>query len=487
MENREEIVNFRPQPGPQTDLFRTPVRDIMFGGARGGGKSSGLIGLFAQKAYLVYQKYGIPNAFSGMIFRRYSNEMEDLIREANEQYYGLAKFTQSPYPTFKFHPHGPCGGADLTFLHIERTEDAMKYQGRNKQFIGVDEAGNYASPEPIDLLGATLRSKHGFPTYRVLTANPGGPGHNWLKAKYVDPAPPGEPFMGYEDEEEVGYRQFIPARLEDNLILMKQDPNYEQRIRAAVSGNQALWRAWRYGDWDITAGGMFDDLWRRPVHSLDPFVVPPTWRTYRSYDWGHSSPFSIGWWAFSDGTPAQLANGKRFKFPRETMVRIQEWYGKGKMPNTGIRMIEPDIAQGILVREKLLGREIEPGPADINLFIEHQGSMLYNSHKEVGIRFAEPDKSPRSRVLRWQLMRKRLAACYPPEGWPEGRPWVMEDPGLFVFNTCTDWLRTVPTIPRDQKKSDDVDTEAEDHCADETGLMVLHSPARLERVQLTGI
>ena len=68
-------------------------------------------------------------------------------------------------------------------------------------------------------------------------------------------------------------------------------------------------RAWLFGDWDITAGGMFDDLWDASVHVVQPFEIPGTWYLDRSFDWGSSKPYSVGWWAESDGSDIKLADG----------------------------------------------------------------------------------------------------------------------------------------------------------------------------------
>ena len=52
-------------------------------------------------------------------------------------------------------------------------------------------------------------------------------------------------------------------------------------------------------------------------------------------------------------------------------------------------------------------------------------------------------------------MRKRFKAAH---------SFPMEDAGLFFFNNCLNSIRTIPVLPRDDKKTDDVDTDAEDHC-----------------------
>jgi len=73
----------------------------------------------------------------------------------------------------------------------------------------------------------------------------------------------------------------------------------------------------------------------------------------------------------------------------------------------------------------------------------------------------QADKAPGSRIQGWEEIRTRLSNALPGDGG------VREKPGLFVFDTCLSFLETFPVLPRDDKKLDDVDTEAEDHIGDE--------------------
>src|SRR4051812_21028293 len=179
----------------------------------------------------------------------------------------------------------------------------------------------------------------------IWTANPGGVGHNWYKARYVDPAPALTPFY---DSMQRTWRVFIPSRLEDNPKLAANDPDYWMRVQAAANGRTDLVKAWRYGDWDVVAGGMFDDVWRASHHVIEPFQIPYHWRVDRSFDWGSSKPFSVGWWAESDGT--QAPNGR--VYPRGTLFRITEWYGWNGQPNVGVKMLAVDVAKKIVETEK---------------------------------------------------------------------------------------------------------------------------------------
>jgi hypothetical protein len=463
----DTVVVWQAQPGPQAALISCPIEDIFFGGARGGGKTDGSLG-----DWLSHQEEAGGFA-RGIFFRRTYDELEEALDRATELFTPLGARYKASKRVWIF-PNG----ARLKFRRLERDRDASRYQGHQYTWVCFEELTQWASADPVDKLRACLRNGKAPVQKRFLaTGNPGGVGHNWVKARYIDPAPPFTPF--FDSDQEV-WRVFIPSRLDDNLALQQNDPDYWKRVKASAGGNEALLQAWRFGNWDIVAGGMLDDLFRRGVHVLKPFPVPASWYVDRSFDWGDSKPFSVGWWAQSDGTPAALADGQVRHFPRGTLFRIGEWYGcvAGK-PNKGLKLLAPDIAKGIKEREAKLGcvakERIKPGPADGMIFdtgkIENTRSLA-DVMSANGVRWTQADKSPGSRKVGWQRLREYLSAALPKYD-PEERLLPMEAPGLFVFENCTQWIRTVPVLPRDESDTDDVDSDAEDHAGDETRYRLL--------------
>ena len=475
-----EVVIFDPLPGPQTELLTVPVRDILFGGARGGGKSYGVLGHFAAKAIRTVSVYGKRNCFHGILMRRTYPELEDIIKRAKEMFGGVGEWKEGK-KTFIFPVEGIFGGATLKFRHLEKDDDATKYQGHEYQWVCIEEAGNFPSPKPVYMLRATLRSAEGVPTYFLLTANPGGVGHNWLKSDYVDPSPPSVPFkVKLEGSIKEVYRIFIPSKLSDNPILMEaNDGEYLQNLLFAVAGNEQLRRAWLDGDWNVIAGGMFDDVWSDFHHILEPFAIPGNWPITRAYDWGSSAPFSIGWWATTDDSLITLPDRSVRQFAHGTLIRIHEWYGCSKNHhNQGLRLVEEEIINGIKEIEQTEGIHCnQAGPADTNIFEIKDGTALADKHHKHGIYWKQAVKHPGSRITGWQHIRQRLVSSK--EDYPE-------HPGLFVFNTCRDFIRTVPVLQRAKKNIEDVNTESEDHIADETRYMVMHVPAVTGISKLTG-
>ncbi len=155
----------------------------------------------------------------------------------------------------------PCGESFVADLTVDGANHYISACGliNKNTWIAFDEAGNWPSPAPIDKLRACLRSAHGVPCLMRLTGNPGGVGHNWLKARYVDGQTPGRPFM---DPVTGMYRVFIPSRLTDNRILTSADPTYINRLRGA--GAEWLVKAWEMGDWSgPPVGGIINPNWLR--------------------------------------------------------------------------------------------------------------------------------------------------------------------------------------------------------------------------------
>lgn len=296
---------------------------------------------------------------------------------------------------------------------------------------------------------------------RIIGAsNPGGIGHTWVKSAFIDIAPPME--IVQMAAAEGGFRrQFIPALLSDNPTMMTNDPDYADRLSGL--GDPMLVRAMLSGDWDIVAGGMFDDVWDRERQIIPAFDIPPGWVIDRAFDWGDSRPFAVAWFAEADGTEATRPDGTTWCPPRGTLILIDEWYGWSGKPNEGCRMLASDIAAGILARESELtasGRisgPVLPGPADTSIFDVENGHSIAADMEAAGVMWARADKRPGSRINGWQRLRRLLSAsCKHP----------LEEPGLFAFDHCLHFSRTIPVLPRDQRKADDVDTEAEDHLGD---------------------
>jgi hypothetical protein len=457
------------QAGSQVLFLSSPVFETLYEGTRGPGKTDALLADFCQH---VGQGFGA--AWRGILFRESYPELADVVAKSKawfELWFPGAKFNESDYVwTFP-------DGEQLLLRHMSKPDDYRKYHGHAYPWIGWEELTNWANDVCFKLMMSCCRgTMPGMPRKVRATTNPYGKGHNWVKKRYRLPQmrgkiihTPGDPDVPDSGEPD---RVAIHGNIRENRILLDADPHYISRIRAAAANPQQV-EAWLNGSWDITSGGMLDDLWRADVHSVARFQVPRSWIIDRSFDWGESKPFSVGWWAESDGTDLVFPSGRVMRTVPGDLFRIAEWYGcqKGE-ENKGLRMLASDIADGIKFREishGLAGR-VKPGPADSSIFDEENGMCIANDMKKRGIKWEKADKGPGSRKQGWQQIRKRLAgaANLDEEGkLRTGRP--REFPGLFVVGEmCPDFMRTVPSLPRSDKDPDDVDTDVEDHAGDES-------------------
>ena len=357
---KDVSIIWQPQEGTQTHLIACPIFEVFFGGARGGGKTESSIGDWLAHSNL-YGELAI-----GLFVRRKFVQLAEVIARTKQIFPKLgAKYNEQK------HEWRMANGARLKFAYLEKDGDAEEYQGHSYTRIYVEEVTNFANPDPINKLRATLRSAEGVPTGMRLTGNPGGPGHNWVKARYIDPDPRGykiiveEEKMIIDDVEIVVKleRVFIPSKLTDNKLIMRRDPSYVLRLRQ--SGSAELVRAWLNGDWDIVDGAFFDNFqdW---LHVLPRDIIPTIPRNalrFRAFDWGSAKPFSVGWYAVSDGT---------WGLPKNALLKYREWYGSSGI-NKGLKMTAKQVAQGIVKREE--HEVIQYGVADPAIFIR-DGEVL---------------------------------------------------------------------------------------------------------------
>lgn len=426
-----------PQPGPQTDAISADwCSELLYGGAAGGGKSDFLLGDYLQDV----EHFGA--AWQGILFRRSLPELEEMIARSQEIYAGSGAVWREQRKRWEWP-----SGAMLRMRYLEADRDATRYQGAAYTWIGWDELGQHPTPFGYKYLRARLRSAHNVPRKRIRSsANPGGVGHHWIKAKFVDPAPKG--FVPFKDPDTDGDVMFVPSRLTDNAILMKNDPEYVGRLKGL--GSPALVKAWLEGDWNIIAGAFFPEF--GPQHIVRPHELPKEWTRFRAMDWGSAKPFSVGWYAISDGSvPA---------YPRGALIKYREWYGcKSGEVNVGLKLTAEVVGAGIAERER--GELISYGVIDPAAH-SHDGGPSIAERILIGsggtVAFGRADNSrvgARGALSGWDQLRARLVG-------EEGRPM------LYFFDTCRDSIRTIPALPHDENRPEDVDTDAEDHAGDET-------------------
>lgn len=337
---------WRPQPGPQALLTCCPADDILFGGARGGGKTDALLGDAG-----MYSQTWAPY-FRGLLIRRTYDELDEVVARAHEIFEPLGARWQAGRYTWRF----PWGGF-LKLRYLKRDEDASKYQGHSYNWLGPDEAGNFPNSAPLDKLSATLRDKHGVPIREIKTANPGGPGQSWLVERYIKDF---TPMVPHRDPVTGRVRVYIPSRLEDNTALTASDPGYANRLRG--TGPAWLVSAWLKGDWfAVQEGGVIKSKWWKRFDVEDPDAGPLEMRLslppgrvaawVQSWDTAHKAnqvndPSVCTVWAVMENGEAYLVDvlRKRMEYP--------------DLKAAAIKMFDKWGADVVLIEDKASGQSL---------------------------------------------------------------------------------------------------------------------------------
>ena len=466
-----------PQPGPQVFATICPARMILFGGARGGGKTDCAIGR------QIYGAIEHGYKWNGLFVRKSYKYFAELRRRINELIrMGLpADLKGGPSGTnyLRFH-----NGAQVMLTVVESIDKAEFFQGQQFTEISIEEACQFSFIDQlIEKLKGAMRSPHGLTTRMFLTANPGGPGHNQVKARFMPMGtPPGTIMVDDAGMSSV----FIPSRVDDNKILCDNDPEYVGLLRSIR--DPMLRRAWLEGDWDVVLGGFFSDVWNKFTHVVPFFRPPDHWPRIVGMDWGSSTPFSIGWYAVSDGLTTISECGGR-TFPKGALIRFFEWYGcpRGEA-NVGLKMTSSLVAERILELEdkkRLLGRGGYDRVADPSIFAEKDGPSISEKMSEVGVVWRRAENR---RISGWDQVRLRLKGrCIDrqeqeivlPDGGVEtlvvSEKW---EPMLYVTENCPQLIRTLPIQERDQTDWEDVDTDGEDHAVDELRYVCMSRPSK---------
>lgn len=415
----EEVV-WAPQAGPQEALVNCPITLVGYGGARGGGKTDGVLGKFAIKQ----EQMGAD--FNAIFFRKELPQADDLIERAKQIYLPLKAHWQDQKKQFTF-----LSGGRLRFRPLANDADAEKYMGQNLSDCAIEEAGNYSDPSPIWKLFGALRGKGGGQI--ILTFNPGGVGHSWLKELFIRPAPKGMKLLKKELPNGAHFDYiYIPSRVSDNQILLARDPEYINRLH--MVGSPELVRAWLEGDFEIHEGSYFPEFSSK--HIVAPFNVPKHWPRYLGYDWGYRSPFAAIWGAVSSGRDDR---GNEVPYPKGAIIIYREMWGKGvDNVEQANRIASASVGENpIAVADPSIFSH-EGGPS-----INDQFTQVFSKYKHPSFRAADND-----RLSGWSQIRQRLVA---------------KPPLLYIFATCPYLLETLPSMSIDKRNPEDLDTQGNDH------------------------
>lgn len=467
--------------------INSPAHVTLFTGARGPGKTDTQLMHFRR-----YVGQGYGQFWRGVLFDREYKMLDDIVSKSKRwfpKFEDGCRFLESKsdykwvWPT----------GEELMFRSIDNLDDYWNYHGQEFPWIGWNELTKWPTLElfdrmmscnrssftekdwPIDKMTGEAIEVRPIPLRVFATTNPYGVGHNAVRRRFIDPVPYGEIV---KKEIEV----FNPATKEDVVVTKTQvsifgswrenpylSPEYVADIVSIKDPN--IRAAWDQGRWDIVAGGALDDVWDSRIHVIERFPIPDGWFVNRTMDWGSSHPYSVGFWAEANGEEVKLPNGFTFCPAPGSLILFAELYGTQEIgTNKGLKKGAKALAEDIDEYEQLLVHNgwipyrPEPGPADnqIRDVRDSETETIEKRMGDVGIYWTPSDKAAGSRKNGLQLIRDRLEAAKTGEG-----------PGLYIMRNCAASVETIPNLPRDPKKPDDVDTTAEDHAYDMVRYRVL--------------
>lgn len=439
-EDTREVI-FRPNPGPQTAFLAAVEKEVLYGGAAGGGKSYGILAD-------ALRDMDHPS-FRGLLLRKTTEELRELVLKSQELY-------PKAIPGIKWSQQKmtwttPKGGI-LWMSYLDRDEEVTRYQGQSFSYIAFDELTQWATPYCWDYMRSRLRTTDpSLSVYMRATSNPGGLGHHWVKKMFIDPAPWGKAFWATDVEtgetliypevhlnkqgflephpkagQPLFQRRFIPARLSDNPYLYDAG-DYEAMLLSLPEYER---KRLLEGDWDVVAGAAFPE-WNRAIHVIEPFEIPNGWKKFRACDYGYGSYAAVLWFAVA---------------PDDQIIVYDEIYVS--------KRLAVDLADDILYRER--GHRISYGMMDRSCwYVKGEGPCIAEQMEKRGCRWRKADGSKGSRIAGKNEIHRRLQIDED-----------TEEPRMVIFSSCINLIRQLPMIPLDKDNVEDVDTDAEDHLYD---------------------
>ena len=436
------VFRFRQPSEKQERFFMDRHKHVGYGGARGGGKSWAI----RVKACLLGFNYA---GIKILIVRRSFGELEENhITPMRQMLIGMAVYNGTE-KRMKF-----TNGSYVKFMYCENDKDLDRLQGQEYDVIFIDEA-THLTEYQLKVITACCRGVNDFPKRIYYTCNPGGKGHAYIKRIFID--------RKYRDGENPDDYSFTQALPQDNKALMEKDPGYIKQLEALPPKLRA---AWLEGKWDIFEGQFFEEFIDNPehyedrkwTHVIEPFEIPADWTIARSYDFGYAKPFSCAWWAIDyDGV----------------IYRILEMYGCTGEPNEGVKWTADTQFRKIQEVERtnpvLKGRNIM-GVADPAIWDGSRGESIADTAAKYQIFF---DKGVNDRIPGWMQVHYRMA--FDDNGYPM----------MYIFKNCKAFIRTIPLQTYSETIPEDLDTDMEDHVADETRYFCMSRPIKPARKQVT--
>ena len=410
-------VFWKPHTGPQEEALRRGEFEILYGGARGGGKTD------AGQVWLVEPSYISNPKYRFLVIRKNHKDLSDWIDRAKAMY---APLNVDPAGRELRFPSGAIGRTG----HLKDKNAFSQYIGHEYHKLLIEELTLIPSFESYEKLTSSCRSTVPGLTPQVFaTTNPGNAGHIWVKNRFVKHGA----YNPYLDPQSEQWRIFIPSTVYDNPTLMNNDPAYEKRLKALP---EKLRRAWLYGDWDVFEGQFFDK-WNEALHVYKSFKIPKEWPRLRAIDWGYSDYFCCLWFAVG---------------PDNHIYVYREFYKN--------RMTDSEYAERIRSMSKYHDGTDEQiaytvgDPSSFSVEMPETGKTRFETFARHGVQVIPANND---RIEGWSSVREYLE----PRPYHDGlSPWV------HISEECPNLIRSLPALVHHERNPEDIADGMEDHAPD---------------------
>lgn len=423
-----EFVKWTPKQKEASDAAKI-YKYVLYGGAMGGGKSYWLRWQGIKLLMYYAKKYKLAGVVGGLFCEDYPALKDRHLSKVKFEFPSWLGTYSGQDHNFTLNPD--YGSGVLAFRNLD---DVSKYQSSEFAFELVDELTKNQK-DVFDFLRTRLRWPGIEDTKFLAGTNPGDIGHAWVKDLWINK-------VFDENEREKDKFFFIQSRAVDNPYLPK---TYFITLESLP---EQMKKAYLEGDWDIFKGQYFSE-WRKDIHTCEPFLIPADWKKIICIDYGYSKPAAVYWCAIS---------------PEGYFYIYRELY---------ITQLTYSALADRIIAMTPDNEEVRYWVADPSIWskkgeTELSGAeLMQGKYRELKKKALLLMQGNNDRMNGWRVIREYL------------KPFMVEDKKmakLQVFTTCTEFIRTFPTLIYDVIKVEDLDSDGEDHSADSVRYGIMSNP-----------